>query len=410
MEFWGGENNYIKRIIYQLFNRKLQGNRFLLFLLLFLQLFLSNSCEQPEAIDWRGMNIKSIKHTSGESPVSNELNIIHFYWVLNKDETNFSVGFNLFSTDRNTHISLIGSKSVTVKNGLPGHEYFYWDGKMTGSRDRKVPVPPGSYSVQLRYFDQVHKYEWHNITVNVNTWDIDNDNISNAIEDENAGNGGPVTTISYEGNTYYYNKNSNTQPPVLPLDIPTSSAWYRNRGTHDYSLARGTVSSGTLTNGLRIANSGTGYQYWWGGDTPDTDNWGTLELINLVERVARAWRRLYPDYPLITSMDISKQNGGDWRPDHTSHQNGLDVDMRYIRNDNTANPFDFNNLQDYNPSQGINYYNQTATQKLINLFLNSGAIIIFVDSRSNLSGSGVQEASGHHHHFHVRIADPDGTN
>lgn len=72
----------------------------------------------------------------------------------------------------------------------------------------------------------------------------------------------------------------------------------------DYSLAMKTPSSGILTNGLRIANSSTRYWYCYGGDPYDTDNWGTLELINLVERLAREWRRRYSDYPLITSIDI----------------------------------------------------------------------------------------------------------
>ncbi len=191
-----------------------------------------------------------------------------------------------------------------------------------------------------------------------------------------------------------------TQPPVLPLDIPISSAWYRNRGTHDYSLARGNVSSGTLTNGLRIANSGTGFQYWWGGDTPDSDNWGTLELINLVEKVAREWRRLYPDYPLITSMDMSRQSGGYFggNPPHTSHQNGLDVDVRYIRKDGYSSGVTTNSSN----------YSRTRTQELINLFFKFGNIIVIYSADTELQG--ITYEADHNDHFHVRIADPDGNN
>jgi len=222
------------------------------------------------------------------------------------------------------------------------------------------------------------------------------------VEDENAGIGGPVTTINFEGNTYYYNKNTNTQPPMIPTTISSSSLWYQNRGTHDYSLARGIVSSGSLTNGLRIANSGTGYWYWRGGDPEDTDNWGTLELINLVERVAREWRRLYPDYPIITSMDMSRKNGGTFLP-HTQHENGLELDMRYIRNDGSSGEVDFNvNRGDYS---------QQRSQALIDLFQNESRVYkILVDSRANLTGSKIQIVSGHHHHFHVWLYDPDGNN
>lgn len=381
----------------------IQWNFLLGILFIFLFFKGQGGCEEPPP-DFKGMKILGGRDIATKgTPVSNEENIIYFGWQLDKNDNSFSVNVNLFLRDQNTHISWLGSKTISVTSGQFGKDYLYWDGKIIGSRDRKIPVPPGDYSVRLRYFDVEHKYVWHPITVRANTWDDDNDDFSNAVEDENAGIGGPATTISYEGNTYYYNKNTNTQPPMIPMTISSTSPWYRNRGTHDYSLARGTVSSGSLTNGLRIANNGTGYQYYRGGDLEDTDNWGILEIINLVERVARAWRRLYPDYPIITSMDMSKQNGGDWRPDHTQHQNGLDVDMRYIRKDGSSGGVNF----DVNPGD----YSRDRTQALFDLFQNeSGVYRILVDSRVNLTGSKIQIISGHHHHFHLQLKDPDGNN
>lgn len=363
-------------------------------------LFFRGDCNQPQVDpDWRGMKILAIGDIASRgSPVCNEENIIYYCWQLDKNDNSFSVTVNLFSRDKNTHISLLGSKMISVTYGQYGDNYLLWDGKMIGSRDRKVPVPPGDYSVRLAYFDNGWKYVWHPITVRANTWDGDNDDISDAVETENVGGlGGPQTIIIYEGQSYGYNPVSNTEPPVLPLNIPSSSAWYLNRGTHDYSLARGTVSNGTLTNGIRIANSGTGYQYFWDNDPPDTDNWGTLELVNLVERVARDWSRQYPSYPIITSKDMSKEGGGSFGI-HGSHENGLDVDIRYIRTDNSSNTVTIDD----------GAYGRERTQQLINLFHQLGNINVIYSSDNQLTG--IQVLSGHRTHMHVRIFDPDGPN
>jgi hypothetical protein len=237
------------------------------------------------------------------------------------------------------------------------------------------------------------------ITVIANGFDTDGDDISDAVEDENNGIGGPITTISYQGNNYYYNRNSADSPPLISTSTPWGDSLYVNRGTHDYSLARGTVSNGRLSNGLRIANSGTGYQYYRGGDPADTDNWAILELINFVERVAREWNRRYPGYPIITSMDMSRQPGGPFPP-HDQHQNGLEVDVRYIRTDNSSG-----GVLVTDPS-----YSRTRTQQLVDLFLGlaTGAGVTILSADNQLQG--VQFDADHTDHMHIWIVDPDGSN
>lgn len=140
-----------------------------------------------------------------------------------------------------------------------------------------------------------------------------------------------------------------------------------------------------------------GYQYWRGGDPEDTDNWGTLELINLVERVAREWNRKYPSYPIITSMDMSKQPGGSFPP-HGSHQNGLDVDIRYIRTDNSSSGV--------TPDDPL--YSRSRTQQLIDLFFKFGNIVLIYSDDRQLQR--ITYEANHYDHLHIRIVDPDGNN
>jgi len=158
---------------------------------------------------------------------------------------------------------------------------------------------------------------------------------------------------------------------------------------------------------LRIANSGVGYQYYRGEDPEDTDNWAILELINFVERVAREWNRRYPGYPIITSMDMSRQRGGPFPP-HDQHQNGLEVDIRYIRIDGTADP---SGPIDFDDDVTRNFYSQLRTQALVDLFeeLAPGAgVTIIADPRSQLLGVVYDNSGEHSNHMHAWITDPDG--
>lgn len=232
--------------------------------------------------------------------------------------------------------------------------------------------------------------------VNSNNYDRDGDGISDAVEDENNG----TSIIDHQGATTWFVSGDVSYPPLIPRNITSPNLLYPNRGTHDYSIARGTPTSGTLHNGLRIANQGTGYQYWWGGDLPDSDNWGTLELIDLVERVARKWYSLgHPNH--VTSMDMSRQSGGYFggNPPHTSHQNGLDVDIRYIRSDNSSDGVLITDTQ---------RYSRQRTQELINLFLGTGRVAQILSADTQLQG--ITYDADHTNHFHVRIYDPDSSN
>jgi hypothetical protein len=100
----------------------------------------------------------------------------------------------------------------------------------------------------------------------------------------------------------------------------------------------------------------------------------------------------------------SRQFGGYFSP-HSSHQNGLDVDIRYIRNDGSEAPLNIAGPDSI-------YYDPDATVSVMNcLIANANVSMIFIDSvHAGLSGSILHNLAGHSDHFHVRIFDPDGDN
>lgn len=141
----------------------------------------------------------------------------------------------------------------------------------------------------------------------------------------------------------------------------------------------------------------------------DRDDWGTLALLNAIEGSGRAWNEVH-SIPRAGIGDLSLQEGGPFTRygnpdilDHHSHQNGLDVDMRFVKNNGTEGPLNLVNDPEL--------YDPEATQYLIDQIITNGDIfVIYVNvALSGLEGSVVVNDNSHVDHFHVRIVDPDGT-
>ena len=108
-----------------------------------------------------------------------------------------------------------------------------------------------------------------------------------------------------------------------------------------------------------------------------------------------------------------------WRfPPHTCHQNGLDIDVRYVGKEitpgnNYEGPIDLMNTSDL-----TNLYDRSRTIELLNLFAaNESLDRIIVDPNAGISSADVPNtminidaSGGHRHHFHVSLNDPDGSN
>jgi murein endopeptidase len=169
------------------------------------------------------------------------------------------------------------------------------------------------------------------------------------------------------------------------------------------TLHRGQRSSGSLVGGWNLPNQGTGYYHDPVNDAPDTDDFGGREsTIRLIEIVGAQWT---PN-PRFGVLDISRQFGGSFQPDHTEHQNGLDIDVRYVRNDGQEGRVNVANQQ--------NLYSRDLTIQLMNLFATNGTLYrILVSPQANITSADVPGANivamdGHDDHFHVSLVDPDG--
>ena len=160
---------------------------------------------------------------------------------------------------------------------------------------------------------------------------------------------------------------------------------------------------------MSLPDPGPGYYQERGTDTKNTDDWGGAEAaIRLIQAVGNRWFQSHPT-PHIGILDISRSLGGSFPP-HSEHQNGLDIDVRYVRNDGQDGPLD---LAD--PNQMQNLYSRALTIELLNLFAANGELYrILLSPLSNITsadvpGATIVQTSGHDNHFHVSLVDPDGT-
>ena len=162
---------------------------------------------------------------------------------------------------------------------------------------------------------------------------------------------------------------------------------------------------GTLEAGVRLPAQGRVFFTW---DPilkrqPDRDwrRWGTDDLIRTTLRVLRAFNRDHPHAPRVGVGDLSLPRGGYFGPEvgggigHSSHQNGLDVDVYYPRLDRREEP-----------PLAVDEVDVRLAQDLVDRFVEAGATTIFVGPNLPLHGPPaiVAPLVGHDNHLHVRIS------
>jgi len=137
-------------------------------------------------------------------------------------------------------------------------------------------------------------------------------------------------------------------------------------------------------------------------------------LLNMIEAGGRMWYSNHHIPPRVGVGDLSwgdvstQSFGGEWPGgDHACHQNGLEVDFRYVRSDGQEIPLNIAGPDSL-------YYSNTETAALMTYLLaNETVIVIYIDTAHAYltdDGAGIlQHWPGHSDHFHVRIEDPDGT-
>jgi hypothetical protein len=164
-----------------------------------------------------------------------------------------------------------------------------------------------------------------------------------------------------------------------------------------------------------LADAATWRALLWHFQTPDFaqpewcvffdthDEWGAGSLVAPLERAAEAF--LLADGSPVGVGDISLDHGG-FLLNHTSHQEGLDVDLRMIRVDRQQ--------CDPSPAGGCEFteacYDRNGTRVLINSLLDAahGHIPLIIFDDPALQGyRGVVRGNGNHSdHLHVRYCEP----
>ena len=158
----------------------------------------------------------------------------------------------------------------------------------------------------------------------------------------------------------------------------------------------GSPNGGSLTNAVRLPVSGTGY-YTYDPRTQRAPGglgtrWGTTHLVRELLALGEWWHRTHPDAAPLGIGDLSRRHGGTI-DGHSSHQNGLDVDIRLARRDGQQAPA--------NPST----YSRDLTQDVVDHMAARGASLILIGPSLDLTGpSGVVTRwPNHDDHLHIRF-------
>ena len=127
--------------------------------------------------------------------------------------------------------------------------------------------------------------------------------------------------------------------------------------------------------------------------------WGTDRLVRTTLRVVREFAAAHPRAPRIGIGDLSRAHGGDFGPryglpGHSTHQNGLDVDLYYPRLDRRERP-------PLSPDQ----IDSPLAQDLVDRFVRVGAETAIVGPNTGLEGPPgvVVPLVNHDNHVHVRL-------
>jgi peptidoglycan hydrolase-like protein with peptidoglycan-binding domain len=140
--------------------------------------------------------------------------------------------------------------------------------------------------------------------------------------------------------------------------------------------------------------SGMGFYSYTSAD----NRYGTAATISALQAIAAEWNRLHSSGPRIGIGHISRQGGGEF-PKHSTHREGLNVDIRPVRSDRGESPVSYTNSG----------YSRTLTQELVNTIYANRVLGV---SSILFNDSGVQRVtpySGHDDHLHVTFLRPSGT-
>lgn len=145
-------------------------------------------------------------------------------------------------------------------------------------------------------------------------------------------------------------------------------------------------SSGGINTALPASGPGF-YSY-----TSPSKRYGLAKTVRAIQAVAAAWQRAHMRGPRLGIGDISLQGGGPM-PGHSSHQKGIDVDIRPVTNNDKDEPTTI-----YSSN-----YSRELTQELVNRLRSNGIATVYSILFNDRRVTGVSPWEGHDNHLHVRF-------
>jgi peptidoglycan hydrolase-like protein with peptidoglycan-binding domain len=141
----------------------------------------------------------------------------------------------------------------------------------------------------------------------------------------------------------------------------------------------------------QLPAAGPGYYGYYS----QSRKYGLPETIRALQAIGEAWQRAHPQGPRIGIGDISLRGGGPISG-HKSHQLGVDVDIRLMRNDGREAPVVYQSPQ----------YSRQLTQELVNRIRANGILRVRYIFFNDPAVSGVSPWPNHDNHLHVRFWAP----
>jgi murein endopeptidase len=185
-------------------------------------------------------------------------------------------------------------------------------------------------------------------------------------------------------------------PVVTAPAVDAPIAWRHSR-------AIGKPYAGRLVDGVQLPAEGRDFwTYDWGlrvSPNRPWRRWGTDRLVLTLLDVLAGYRADNPEAPRVGIADLSRPHGGPFGKNfgglgHSSHQNGLDVDVLYPRWDGLER-------RAWAPSM----VDERLSQELVDRFVGAGAVNVFTGPRLHLRGPRkiVVKLTHHDDHMHIRV-------
>ena len=166
---------------------------------------------------------------------------------------------------------------------------------------------------------------------------------------------------------------------------------------------------GALVHGVQLPAEGTDFFTWDPvlETSPNRDwrRWAADSTLRSALGVIAAYRAANPGAPRVGIGDLSRPQGGGFGRrfgglGHASHQNGLDVDVYYPRDDGLELAPD-----------SVEQINRALSADLVARFVEAGAVYVFVGPNTKLREGPkrvVQKLVHHDDHMHVRFRSARG--